>query len=144
MNCVYNAWRNAIRYLEVVPEEGAVPDNEFLVYEFLKELAQGREYRSQPTDAVVALEAIRYMSTYYPIRFQHQHTFFERCHYIDLATKNKKHVIRWWAKNVKLGFYVKEITLAPAIYLCVDTQHAVFAETVPGGKPVIAIKITKE
>ena len=66
-----------------------------------------------------------------------EHDIWTPEHYLANATPVQAKIINF------SNFGSRGITLAPAIYCDLDTQHALFAEEIPDGNIVLAIQLSK-
>lgn len=133
MNCVYDAFVDYMKYTK----QRMLPDSIKCVrYLLLIRLIQGYEPQSTFGGVVPWIYKWLIVRKYL---FNIQHTLFTWDHWMNAAENDWQRLI---VSETDFGEYVDQITLKPAVYLMLDSQHAVFSETVPSGIPIMAIQLS--
>lgn len=134
MNCVYHAYAAHMWHMGI-----KVDGIDGLWYNLLKRITHGRE--PQPTWGGVVPWMIGRLSKRHDCVVEIQHKIWTPAHYEADASNWRQCTI---AKNSDFGKEIARIDLAPAIYLMLHTQHAVFSTGVPKRLTVMALQIRKK
>ncbi len=130
MHCLWWAYRAHVEYLGIYePRDG------FDHYASFKLFGQGNI--EQPTWGGIVPWVMEGLTIPHGLQMTIQYDIWTPEHYLADA-------LPFQAKLIHLSdFGEKGITLAPAIYCDLDTQHAVFAEEIPDGNIVLAIQLRR-
>jgi len=132
-HCLWEAYHKHLDYLQESFSYGQHSDWD--TYRAFKGV--GQYYINIPTWGGIIPWLIWAMITYRDLSVKVQHDIWTPEHYLADATPVQTKIINF-SDFGSLG-----ITLAPAIYYDLDTQHALFAEEIPDGNIVLAIQLRK-
>ena len=137
-HCLWEAYVEHLKYFQEPFSYGQHPDWE--TYYAFKRVGQSNI--NAPTWGGIAPWLIWAMITSRLYRVDLgmtvQHDIWTPEHYLADATPTQAKIINF------SDFGTQGITLAPAIYCDLDTQHAMFAEEIPDGNIVLAIQLSRK
>lgn len=147
MHCVLTAWQNHMSYLGIdLPANSLSHDMYYIIRGVVG-------CRNEPTWSGIVPAMIEVMSSLIGCQMRVQHRLWTPEHYLadvesDVVAEgvsDQDAIQRMFLMcNSDFGECVSRITLAPAIYLLLNSSHAVFSETVPKGGPIMALQVYKE
>ena len=129
-HCLWVAYRDHLDFLGI-----DVRLDERMVYSTFKSI--GQKSVNIPTWGGIVPWVVWGLTTLKDLSMTVQHDIWTPEHYLANATPVQTRIINF------SDFGERGITLAPAIYCDLDTQHAVFAEEIPDGNIVLAIQLRR-
>jgi len=130
-HCLWAAYRDHLEFLEM-----GVRRDGFQSYLTLKEIGQINS--SVSTWGGIVPWVVWGLAERRGLHIFVQYDIWTPEHYLADATPTQTKIINF------SDFGDQGITLAPAIYCSLDSQHAFFAEKVPGGNIVLAIQLRRK
>jgi len=130
-HCLWTAYCDHIEYLDlhILPGE---------VETYCEFKTIGQKQVNNPTWGGIVPWVIWGLAKRNGVQIKAQHDIWTPEHYLADATPIQAKIINF-SDFGSLG-----ITLAPAIYCDLDTQHALFAEEIPDGNIVLAIQLSRK
>lgn len=149
-DCVYHAWAQHMHHLNA--------SLNVLSWDMYNLIRMGIGNERGPTYGGIVPVIVKTLSEAYGCSMRVQHRIWTPEMYITDVVHGKSgldigpnemyrfyavHLIDDASKEGLFGEEVERITLEPAIYLLLNTSHAMFSETVPKGGPIMALQVYK-
>ena len=132
--CLWEAYLDHLEYIGELFLPGHNCD--WVLYSALKKI--GQEDINKPTWGGITPWIIKYTAENSGLYTSVEHAIWTPEHYLADATPIQKAIIE------TSDFGPEGITLHPAIYCSLDSQHAFFAKEIPEGNIVLAIQLHRK